>query len=76
MAKSIFGKLCSQVRMEVFSLLENIEACKFDPEKIGSVINNDIKKKPPTLSLAAEAIFSQNIIMMGIKDNEMNQVLI
>lgn len=75
MAKSIFGKLCSQVRMEVFSLLENIEACKFDPEKIGSVINNDIKKSP-TLSLAAEAIFSQNIIMMGIKDNEMNQVLI
>lgn len=61
--------------MEVFSLLENIEACKFDPEKIGSVINNDIKKNP-TLSLAAEAIFSQNIIMMGIKDNEMNQVLI
>lgn len=45
MAKSIFGKLCSQVRMEAFSLLENIEACKFDPEKIGSVINNDIKKK-------------------------------
>lgn len=60
--------------MEAFSLPENIEACKIWPRKIGSVINNGILKNP-TLSLAAEAIFSQNI-MMGIKDNEINQVLI
>lgn len=70
MAKTIFGQFRSQVRTEWSSLLQHTEACKIWPRKTECVIN-DIKKKK-TLSLAAEAILSQ-IIMMGIHKRQWDE---